>query len=223
MKRPKPAVDPKDHDHDADGSNDDSIGVGSIAAGGRYDELVGMFSQSAKRAIPCVGISFGVDRIFSIKKAKMDDHSVRLNEVDVFVMAFGGGLLKERMQIARTLWDAGIKVIPPACTYWVWTNMPQAEFSYKVKPKLQAQFKAAETNGVPFAVILGEEELARGEVKLKELGLPEGHLEKEGVTVSLENLTEEVKKRITEDVKKRIGRQTVSTVDDPLPATKERF
>lgn len=86
--------------------------MGSIAAGGRYDELVGMFSQSAKGGIPCVGISFGVDRILSIKKAKLDEQTVRLNEVDVFVMAFGSGLLKERMQVARTLWDSGIKVIP---------------------------------------------------------------------------------------------------------------
>ncbi|KAF8469088.1 hypothetical protein BDZ91DRAFT_655469 [Kalaharituber pfeilii] len=171
-------IDP--NDPEADRSNDDTIGVGSIAAGGRYDELVGMFSQSAKGGIPCVGISFGVDRIFSIKKARLDQQSVRLNEVDVYVMAFGSGLLKERMQVARTLWDAGIK----------------AEFSYKVKPKLPAQFKAAEQNGVPFAVILGEDELARGEVKLKELGLPEGHPEKEGVTVSLDNLGLEVQRRI---------------------------
>ena len=113
-KKPKPTIDP--NDPDADRSNDDTIGVGSIAAGGRYDELVGMFSQSAKGAIPCVGISFGVDRIFSIKKARMDEQSVRLNEVDVFVMAFGSGLLKERMQIARTLWDAGIKVTSLSCT-----------------------------------------------------------------------------------------------------------
>ena len=33
-------------------------------------------------------------------------------------------------------------------------------------------------------------------MKLKELGLPEGHPEKEGVTVSLENLAEEIKQRI---------------------------
>ena len=32
----------------------------------------------------------------------------------------------------------------------------QAEFLYKVKPKLQNQFKAAEAGGVPFALILGE-------------------------------------------------------------------
>jgi histidyl-tRNA synthetase len=38
--------------------------VGSIAAGGRYDELVGMFDPKKKK-VPCVGISFGVERIFA--------------------------------------------------------------------------------------------------------------------------------------------------------------
>jgi histidyl-tRNA synthetase len=99
-------------------------------------------------------------------------------------MAFGGkgfdGLLKQRMQVARKLWDAGIK----------------AEFSWKVKPKLPAQFKAAEINGVPFAVILGDEELAAGKCRIKELGLPEGHPEKDGVMVELENVDVEVKNRL---------------------------
>ena len=101
---------------DDDRSDDPSVGVGSVAAGGRYDELVGMFSGKAQ--IPCVGISFGVDRIFSITKARMAADkgaaAVRSSEVDVFVMAFGGkgftGLLKERLAVCRVLWDAGIKV-----------------------------------------------------------------------------------------------------------------
>lgn len=100
---------------DDDRSNDPSIGVGSVAAGGRYDELVGMFSSRAQ--IPCVGISFGVDRIFSITKARMERENSgtnKISEVDVYVMAFGGkgftGLLKERMDVARRLWDAGLKV-----------------------------------------------------------------------------------------------------------------
>lgn len=42
------------------------VGVGSIAAGGRYDNLVGMFSNG--KSIPCVGVSFGVERLFSIIK-----------------------------------------------------------------------------------------------------------------------------------------------------------
>ena len=103
-------------DGDEDRSNDPSVGVGSVAAGGRYDGLVGMFS--GKTQIPCVGISFGVDRIFSITKARMEagktSAAVRSNEVDVYIMAFGGkgfnGLVKERLEVCRILWDAGIKV-----------------------------------------------------------------------------------------------------------------
>lgn len=174
------------NEFDEDRSNDPSVGVGSVAAGGRYDELVGMFSGG--KQIPCVGISFGVDRIFSITKARMKADkgaaAVKNTEVDVFVMAFGGkgftGLLQERMQIAKTLWDAGIK----------------AEFAYKQKPKLPAQFKAAEQNDIPFAVILGEDELAQGKVKIKEMGLSEGHPEKDGVMVSIADLVQEVRVRL---------------------------
>jgi histidyl-tRNA synthetase len=112
----KPSHSKPGADFDEDRSSDPSVGVGSIAAGGRYDNLVGMFS--GKNQIPCVGISFGVDRIFSITKARMAAESgaaqVRNNEVDVYVMAFGGkgftGLLKERMAVCTQLWDAGIKV-----------------------------------------------------------------------------------------------------------------
>jgi histidyl-tRNA synthetase len=176
----------KPADAEEDRSNDPTVGVGSVAAGGRYDNLVSMFS--GKQQIPCVGISFGVDRIFSITKQRLAAESssapIRTNEVDVYVMAFGGkgfdGLLPQRMDVARTLWDAGIK----------------AEFSWKVKPKLPQQFKAAEQNGVPFAVILGEEELAAGKCKIKEMGLAEGHPEKDGVLVELDNLVAEVKQRV---------------------------
>ena len=183
----KAAKKEKASEFDEDRSNDPSVGVGSVAAGGRYDELVGMFS--GKTQIPCVGISFGVDRIFSITKARMEADkgaaaALRSTEVDVFVMAFGGkgftGLLKERMRVTRLLWDAGIK----------------AEFAYKQKPKLPAQFKSAEQSGIPFAVILGEDEQALGKVKIKEMGLPEGHPEKDGVLVDTENLVQEVRDRL---------------------------
>ena len=114
----KPKSSRKTKGADDDRSDDPSVGVGSVAAGGRYDGLVGMFS--GKTQIPCVGISFGVDRIFSITKARMEADAaaaaaVRNNEVDVYVMALGfsksfTGLLKERMAVCRILWDAGIKV-----------------------------------------------------------------------------------------------------------------
>lgn len=89
------------------------VGVGSIAAGGRYDNLVAMFSPSGTQ-IPCVGISFGVERIFSIlwkrQLAEKGKEGLKSKEVDVFVMAVGDGLLSERMQIAKELWDAGLRV-----------------------------------------------------------------------------------------------------------------
>ena len=120
----------KPGDADEDRSDDPTVGIGSVAAGGRsvifgihgsdsvltsfsrYDNLVGMFS--GKTQVPCVGISFGIDRIFSIMRANQAKKD-RKNEVDVFVMAFGGGkdftgLLKERSQVCARLWDAGIKV-----------------------------------------------------------------------------------------------------------------
>ncbi|KAL4957725.1 hypothetical protein BDW69DRAFT_180371 [Aspergillus filifer] len=169
-------------------SGDPNVGVGSIAAGGRYDNLVNMFSK--RRQIPCVGISFGVDRIFTIMKQRLEQEAkegngtVRASESDVFVMAFGGkgfnGLLVERMSVANQLWKAGIK----------------AEFAQTVKPKLPQQFKLAEAGGIPLAVILGEDELAAGKVKLKELGLPEGHPEKDGVLIARDDLVEEIQKKL---------------------------
>jgi histidyl-tRNA synthetase len=72
----------------------------------------------------------------------------------------------------------------------------QAEFQYKHKPKLQAQFKLAEQGGIPFAVVLGEDEQAQGKVKIKEMGLPDGHPEKEGVLVDLKDLVPEVRVRL---------------------------
>ncbi|CAM1505637.1 Fc.00g112740.m01.CDS01 [Cosmosporella sp. VM-42] len=186
---PKPAKKKgKKGAEDDDRSNDPTVGVGSVAAGGRYDNLVGMFS--GKGQIPCVGISFGVDRIFSITKARMavdkSKAAVRGNEVDVYVMSFGGkGFLKERMSVCAQLWEAGIKV-----------GAPLAEFLYKVKPKTPAQFKAAEVNGVPFAIFLGEDEVAQGKVKIKEMGLQEGHPEKEGILVDLKDMAREVRARL---------------------------
>jgi histidyl-tRNA synthetase len=185
-KESKPDKHASNIDGEEDRSNDPTVGVGSVAAGGRYDNLVSMFS--GKHQIPCVGISFGVDRIFAITKQRLASDAsaapIRTNEVDIYVMAIGGkgfdGLLPKRMEVAKRLWDAGIK----------------AEFSWKVKPKLQTQFRAAEVNGVPFAIILGDDELAAGKCKIKELGLPDGHPEKDGVLIDMADLEGQVKARI---------------------------
>ena len=45
----------------------DTDRVGSIAGGGRYDGLVGMFSG---KDIPAIGVSIGIERVFSILEEK---------------------------------------------------------------------------------------------------------------------------------------------------------
>ncbi|KAI1298053.1 hypothetical protein F5Y03DRAFT_368588 [Xylaria venustula] len=164
--------------------------VGSIAAGGRYDNLVGMYGR---KQIPCIGISFGVDRIFTILKARYEKEKQKVRGSDVYVMVFGGknGLLAERMGIARLLWDAGLS----------------AEFSPKVKPRLPQQFKAAETAGIPLAVIIGEDELKAGKVKVKVMGLPDGHPEKEGKLIEKTDLAAECKRLLADDTLQTNGEQ----------------
>lgn len=86
--------------------------VGSVAAGGRYDKLVGMFDAKGK-AVPCVGLSIGIERIFSIleARAKMSSsEKVRTVETQVLVASGQKNLLEDRMKICVLLWNAGIKV-----------------------------------------------------------------------------------------------------------------
>lgn len=50
---------------------DECISVGSVAGGGRYDGLVGMFDPNGKK-VPCVGVSIGIERIFSFMEQKAE-------------------------------------------------------------------------------------------------------------------------------------------------------
>ena len=64
---------------DANGSAGDEgpVNVGSVAGGGRYDGLVGMFDPKGRK-VPCVGVSIGIERIFSIVEQKAE---VRLRRI----------------------------------------------------------------------------------------------------------------------------------------------
>ncbi len=86
--------------------------IGSCAGGGRYDGLVGMFDAKGK-AVPCVGLSIGIERIFSILEARakgVGGKSVRTIETQVLVASAQKNLIEERMRVCKLLWDAGIKV-----------------------------------------------------------------------------------------------------------------
>jgi histidyl-tRNA synthetase len=61
----------------------DTDRVGSIAGGGRYDGLVGMFSS---KPVPSVGVSIGIERVFAILEEKCkDDYTVRPTETQIFI------------------------------------------------------------------------------------------------------------------------------------------
>lgn len=49
---------------------EECLSVGSVAAGGRYDGLVGVFDPKG-HTVPCVGLSIGVERIFAILEERM--------------------------------------------------------------------------------------------------------------------------------------------------------
>ncbi|WVF65798.1 hypothetical protein IAT40_000535 [Kwoniella sp. CBS 6097] len=139
-----------------DGVDESTIGVGSIAAGGRYDNLVNMFSEAAgnkKEQVPCVGVSVGVERVYSIMemRRKANQEKVRGKETEVFVLGLGGVEIEKRMEFATMLWDNGIKT----------------SFSPKTNPKTPAQWKQADDDQIPYVAILAPKELAQGIVRIK--------------------------------------------------------
>lgn len=87
----------------------EEIKVGSVAGGGRYDKLVGMFDPK-NRDVPCVGVSIGIERLFAIMEARAKEKKVRTTETEVFVASAQKNLLEERMKLCNMLWEANVKV-----------------------------------------------------------------------------------------------------------------
>uniref|UniRef100_A0A1A8PTY5 histidine--tRNA ligase n=2 Tax=Nothobranchius TaxID=28779 RepID=A0A1A8PTY5_9TELE len=156
---------------------EDSVSVGSVAGGGRYDGLVGMFDPKGRK-VPCVGVSFGIERIFTImeQKAESSADKVRTTEVQVMVASAQKNLLEERLKLVTDLWKAGIK----------------AEVMYKKNPKLLSQLQHCEESGIPLVAILGEQELKDGVVKLRVVAT------REEVDLSRADLIREIRRRTSE-------------------------
>ncbi|MFN3504322.1 MAG: ATP phosphoribosyltransferase regulatory subunit, partial [Allorhizobium sp.] len=82
--------------------------VGSIAAGGRYDNLVGMFSRAGSQT-PCVGISIGIERVFAIMEERARRAgALKAQPVEVLVASIGAGMMRERLHVCRQLRDGKI-------------------------------------------------------------------------------------------------------------------
>jgi histidyl-tRNA synthetase len=127
---------------------DDYPQIGSICSGGRYDNLASHYTKSK---LPGVGISIGLTRLFwQLREAGL----VRSADstVQALVTQMDAAHLPQCLAIASELRAAGINtevVMEPA--------------------KLGKQFKYADRAGIRFVVVLGEDEMARGSVTVKDL------------------------------------------------------
>lgn len=132
------------------GGGEEGEGVGSVAGGGRYDNLVGMFDAKHKQ-VPCVGVSIGVERIFAVMEAAYAKKKIRTTQIECYVATAQKNLASARMSLCRDLWEAGFK----------------AEHSYKNNPKLLQQLQHCEDQQIPIALVLGESEIERNVVKMR--------------------------------------------------------
>ena len=127
----------------------DTDKVGSISGGGRFDNLVGMFSG---KQIPAVGVSIGIERIFNILEEKYKNSpDIRSVETEVFVAVIGKNLTKERFKVLNELWENGIN----------------AEILYNENPRMDKQMDYVINNKIPFMVFIGENELKENKLKVK--------------------------------------------------------
>ncbi|XP_044749899.1 histidine--tRNA ligase isoform X2 [Coccinella septempunctata] len=158
-----------------DSGDNDELTVGSVAGGGRYDNLVGMFN-SENETVPCVGVSIGIERIFTVLEAKFaaSNQKKRTTEVGVYIATAQKNLFSEKIKLCKELSTEDFKI----------------GFSYKKNPKLLAQLQHCEEQEIPYAIILGESELQRGIVKLRKVST------REEVEVSRDCLSEELRKRL---------------------------
>lgn len=126
-----------------------NVQMGSIGGGGRYDDLTGLFGVPN---IPGVGISFGVDRIYDVmEELQLFPEEVHIG-TQVLFFNLGNAESKVAFSLLQPLREKGVR----------------GEL-YHENSKFDKQFKYAEKKNIPYVVILGEEEVKAGTVKLKNI------------------------------------------------------
>ena len=123
--------------------------IGSITGGGRYDNLIGMFSGIPN---PATGTTIGLERIITV----MDELDMFPNNlsysVEVLVTVFDSTTLPYSINIANRLRESGIN-----------TDL------YTGKAKLRGQFGLANDKEIPIVIIAGPEEVERNMVNVKDM------------------------------------------------------
>ncbi|MDF1540539.1 MAG: His/Gly/Thr/Pro-type tRNA ligase C-terminal domain-containing protein, partial [Candidatus Thorarchaeota archaeon] len=122
--------------------------VGSILGGGRYDHLIGRFGG---QATPATGISLGIDRLVDVLLARGVAKELG-SQLDVFIAPIKKPMVKYAAKIANKLAQSDISV-----------EMDLMERSLK---KL---FARSDERGAKFTVIIGERDIEKGEVSVRNM------------------------------------------------------
>lgn len=126
--------------------------IGSITGGGRFDELVGMFMD---RSYPATGTTIGIERIIDVmEELDMFPADVGKTVIQVLVTQFNPDLLIESLKAARELRQAGLN----------------SELYFE-SDSLGNQIRYALKKGIPYVVIVGPDEVAAGQVAIRNLRL----------------------------------------------------
>jgi histidyl-tRNA synthetase len=128
--------------------------IGSISGGGRYDELIGMFTD---RSYPATGTSFGIERVIDVMdELGMFPPEVTTTIARVLVTIFDQALVGASLQASYELRKAGLN------TELYFENDPLGD-----------QIRYALKKGIPYVVIIGPDELAESRVTIRNLPLNE--------------------------------------------------
>ena len=136
---------------------------GSIAGGGRYDEIIELYGGPQTYA---TGVSFGVDRLASILEEKGAFADMTLG-AEVYIAPVNKKVINEAIEIAQKLRVNGISTI---------VDM--------MGRKLGKQFEYADKKSIPKVVLVGERELAEGAVMVRDMITGEQEKVKLGELVS---------------------------------------
>jgi histidyl-tRNA synthetase len=125
------------------------VKMGSIVGGGRYDDLTGLFGM---KGMSGVGISFGADRIYDI-----------LTELDLFPAVIDKGLTLMFVNFGENEQKACMKMVREIRKEGIDCEL------YPSSAKMQKQMKYANDRNVQYVALVGEEELNRNVLKLKNM------------------------------------------------------
>ncbi|MCM1309808.1 MAG: histidine--tRNA ligase [Bacteroides sp.] len=132
------------------------VAIGSITGGGRYDNLTGVFGMPG---LSGVGISFGADRIYDVLNQLNLYPADLLTGAKVLFLNMGTAEAAESLKMVKELRAAGIS----------------AEL-YPDAAKMKKQMSYADAKGIPYVAIIGESELASGQLTLKNMSTGEQQL-----------------------------------------------